>query len=148
MHETAVQLQMAIDMPKRTFPMTVVKMGIAAEHLLNDTSNVGVKVRGKARGFADPVIVLTGELRKGISERGRRCSKRSTRRLSGRRRSITRGEGSRRHWIGRVCRESSRIVDFPDYPLLYPGDVRRGRNLCRATILEPGICQAESCQRA
>jgi hypothetical protein len=62
MHETAIQLQMAIDMPKRTFPMTVVKMGIAAEHLLDDTSNVRVKVRGEARGFADPVIVLTGEL--------------------------------------------------------------------------------------
>lgn len=44
MHETAVQLQVAVDMPKRILPMAVVEVGVAAEHLFDYATNVGVKV--------------------------------------------------------------------------------------------------------
>ena len=49
MDETAVQLQVPVDVPKWIFPVTVVEMCIAAEHLLDDASDVGVEIGWKAR---------------------------------------------------------------------------------------------------
>ncbi len=61
MHETAVQLQMPIDMPEGIIPMAVVEVSVTTEHLLDDGFDILVVVWRKARGFADPVIVRAGE---------------------------------------------------------------------------------------
>ena len=53
-YEAAVELQMPIDVPEWIVPVAVIKMSIASEHLLDDALDVGVVVRWKARGFADP----------------------------------------------------------------------------------------------
>lgn len=60
MDETAVQLQMAVDVPEWAVPMTMIEMGITAKHLLDDTLHILVIVGRESGGFADP-IVLSGE---------------------------------------------------------------------------------------
>ncbi len=123
MYEAAVQLQVPIDVPKWVLPMTVVEVRIAAEHLLDDASYVGVEVWGKAGGFANPVVVLAGELGKRSRERGRRSSDSSTSGVVGRGRGVTRGKGSGRDRCGRVGWEGGRIVNLADNPLLDTDDV-------------------------
>lgn len=94
MHETAIQLKMPIDVPEWVLPVSVVQVRIAAEHLLDDASDVGVEVGGKARGFANPVVVLAGELGKRSRKRGRRgCNRRSSG-VHGRGGRVTGGKGS------------------------------------------------------
>ena len=44
MYEAAVELQVAIDVPKRIVPMVVVEMGIASEHLLDNALDIRVVV--------------------------------------------------------------------------------------------------------
>ena len=46
--ETAVQLQMPVDVPEWIVPVAVVQMSIAAEHLLDDGFDVLVEVRWEA----------------------------------------------------------------------------------------------------
>lgn len=58
-HETTVQLQVSVDVPERVLPMTVVQVGVAAEHLLDDASDIGVEVGWETGGFADPIVLLT-----------------------------------------------------------------------------------------
>ena len=61
MHETTVQLQVPINVPERVLPVTVVQMCIAAEHLLDDASDIGMEIGRKAGRFANPVVLLAGE---------------------------------------------------------------------------------------
>ena len=82
-HETAVQLQVPIDVPEWILPVTVVQVRIAAEHLLDDASDVGVEVGGEAGGFADPVILFAGKLGKWSRERGGRSRNRRSSRVAG-----------------------------------------------------------------
>ena len=47
-NETAVEFEVAIDMPEGIGPMTVVEVGVAAEHLLDDALDVLVVVLWEA----------------------------------------------------------------------------------------------------
>ena len=64
MHEAAVELQMAVDVPKRVVPMIVVQMGVAPEHLLDDALHVRMVVWRESRRFTNPVVLVlhTGQL--------------------------------------------------------------------------------------
>jgi hypothetical protein len=67
-HEAAVELQVAIDVPERIVPVTVVEMGVTSEHLLDDALDILVEIRREAGGFADPVLVTAGERGHGLVE--------------------------------------------------------------------------------
>lgn len=97
MHETAVQLQVPIDVPERVLPVTVIQMCIAAEHLLDNASDVGMEIGRKAGGFADPVVLLARELGERSGERSGRGSNGSSGGVGGRRGCVTGGEGGRGH---------------------------------------------------
>ena len=56
MNEATVEFQVSVDMPERIVPVTMVEMGIASEHLLDDGLDVLLEVEGKSRGFANPLI--------------------------------------------------------------------------------------------
>ena len=58
MYEAAVELQVAIDVPKRIVPMVVVEVGIASEHLLDDALDIRVVVWRETRRFAHPLILV------------------------------------------------------------------------------------------
>lgn len=60
MNEAHVQDIVLVNVPKGVKPMSVVQMGVAAEHLLHDTLAVLVKGLWEATGLADPIIWVGG----------------------------------------------------------------------------------------
>lgn len=58
MHKAAVQLQMAVDVPKWVVPVVVVQMGVTSEHLLDDALDVRVVMWRESGGFADPIVLV------------------------------------------------------------------------------------------
>lgn len=121
-------------------------MPIAAEHLLDDATDVGWEAWGKAGGFANPIAELAGELRKWGRERSRWGGDRSSSGVAGLRGDVTRGKGSRINRCGRVGRESERIMNLADNPFLNTVDIRWSRDFRRPTIFEPGVGKSSCCQ--
>lgn len=60
MNEAHVEDIVLVNVPKGVEPMSMVQMGVAAEHLLHDTLAVLVKGRREATGLPDPVIWVGG----------------------------------------------------------------------------------------
>ena len=120
MNEATVKFQVSIDMPKGIVPMTMIKMGIASEHLLDDRLDVLLKVEGKPRAFADPLVWVASERVHRLIEVRWRCPNRcgGGRRIRQIRVICGVGDISRRFgW------EDGGIVNLADYPSLNPNDV-------------------------
>lgn len=73
MDEAAVQLKMSTQMPERVLVMVVVEMGVASEHLLDDTFGIVMEVLVETRGFANPVVSANCQLVQGLCEAGGAC---------------------------------------------------------------------------
>lgn len=56
MYETTVQLFVHAQMIEGVFPVSVVEVGVASEHLPSDVLAIGQKALRKAAGLADPVV--------------------------------------------------------------------------------------------
>ena len=116
-HETAVQLEVSIDVPEGMVPMAVVQVSIAAEHLLDDGFDILVVIRREARSLADPVVVRACERAHRLIDVGRTSTDRSltARYVAGvvGARVCCGGDGG-----GRVCGEDMGVVDLADDPAL------------------------------
>lgn len=140
MHKAAVQLQVAIDVPERVVPVAVVKMSIAAEHLLDDALDVLMKVRRKVGWFTNPILGPTSESVHRVVQVGRWGGNRH---LSGPGSTgdlvVNRRESGGLNVLGCLGGEDMGIMDFADYPSLHTDDVGRSRDLSRPTVFEPGV---------
>lgn len=112
--EAHIQHLMAVDVPERIEPVSMIQVRVAAKHLLHDTLAVLVEGLREAAGLSNPVV--------------------STRSIS---------NGSARHTIDRVRREHDGVMDLADNPLLDTIDKLGGRNLCRTSVHQPCVCQSK-----
>lgn len=73
--KTAVQFEVAVNVPEWIVPVTVVQVSIASEHLLDDALDVLVIVLRKSRRLADPLVLITCQSGQGLVEiGGARCN--------------------------------------------------------------------------
>lgn len=59
-HETHVQHFVAVDMPERIKPVSMVQVSVATEHLLHNPLTILVEGRRKPAGFANPILTSKG----------------------------------------------------------------------------------------
>lgn len=114
---------MLVNVPERVQPVGMVKVGIAAEHLLHDTLAVFVESRREPTGFADPIF--SG----GVRSVGWRSAQSFV---------DSKGVWCVGHLVGW---EHDRVMDFADNPFLNTVDELRSRNLRSTSVDQPGISQ-------
>ena len=125
MHKRHVEDVMLVDVPERVQPVGVVKVGVAAEHLLHDPLAVFVESWREPTGFTDPLFC--GRIRSRIRWR------------------IAGGFINRKGvWcIGHLFGgEHDRVMDLADDPFFNAVDELGSRDLRSTTVHEPGISKA------
>lgn len=117
--EAHIQHLMAVDVPERIEPVSMIQVRVAAKHLLHDTLAVLIESLRETARLANPILT-------GVIGRGRRID-------------IIERKGNG-HAVHRSGRKHNRVVDFADDPLLHAVDEFGSRNFGGTAVHKPSVC--------